>query len=323
MATPGRDVKLDIKRIESNRNFMNKIWNASRFVFMNREDVKPDANIQPKNDVNRWILSELNTCAEDVHKALEEYRFNEAAGTLYSFIWGTYCDWYVEAAKTSLYKGSAEDKRETQIVMLTALDGWLRLLHPICPFITEQIFQELHGDDARLVTDKWQTEYASDADASKRMQRIMDIVNAIRSIRGEMNVSPGKKIEAHFAVSDTLKAELAPHEKLLQSLAKLESIVWVDADAEVENAALAPLTELKIFLPLAGLVNVAEELARVSKNMEKIQKEMGGLSGRLNNEKFVASAPEAVVTKARADLAGLEAKLAELKASKVKLEALT
>jgi len=323
MATPGRDVKLDIKRIESNRNFMNKIWNASRFVFMNREDVQPDSSIQPNNDVNRWILSELNTCAEDVHKALEEYRFNEAANTLYSFIWGTYCDWYVEAAKTSLYKGSAEDKRETQIVMLTALDGWLRLLHPICPFITEQIFQELHGENARLVTDKWQTEYANDDEASSRMQRIMDIVNAIRSIRGEMNVSPGKKIEAHFAVSDALKAELEPHEKLLQSLAKLESIVWVDADAEVENAALAPLTELKIFLPLAGLVNVAEELARVSKNMEKIEKEMGGLSGRLNNEKFVASAPEAVVTKARADLAGLEAKLAELENAKAKLEALT
>lgn len=322
MATPGRDVKLDIKRIESNRNFMNKIWNASRFVFMNREDVKPDASIQPKNDVNRWLLSELNTCAQEVNKAFEEYRFNEAANTLYSFIWGTYCDWYVEASKVSLYKGDAEDKHETQVVMLTALDGWLRLLHPIAPFITESIFQELHGEDARLVTDEWRTEFAADEAATARMQRIMDIVNAIRSIRGEMNVSPGKKVEAHFAVSDALKAELEPQAKVLASLAKLESITWVAADAEVENAAIAPLSELKIFLPLAGLVNVAEELTRVAKNMEKIQKEMGGLSGRLNNVKFVDSAPEAVVTKARADLAELEAKLAELEASKVKLEAL-
>ncbi|MDQ7057007.1 MAG: valine--tRNA ligase [Ghiorsea sp.] len=322
MATPGRDVKLDIKRIESNRNFMNKIWNASRFVFMNREDVQPDSNIQPKNDVNRWILSELDTCAKEVHKALEEYRFNEAAGTLYSFIWGTYCDWYVEAAKTSLYKGDAADKRETQIVMLTALDGWLRLLHPICPFITEQIFQELHGDDARLVTDEWRTDFARDDEASKRMQLIMDMVNAIRSIRGEMNVSPGKKIQAHIAVSDALKAELAPQENLLKSLAKLETITWLDAHAEVENAAIAPLSTLKIFLPLAGLVNVEEELARVAKNIEKIEKEMGGLKGRLNNDKFVASAPEAVVTKARADLAALEAKINELQTAKTKLEAL-
>jgi len=323
MATPGRDVKLDIKRIESNRNFMNKIWNASRFVFMNREDVKPDANIQPKNDVNRWLLSELNTCANEVNKAFEEYRFNEAASTLYAFIWGTYCDWYVEASKVSLYKGDAADKHETQVVMLTALDGWLRLLHPIAPFITESIFQELHGEDARLVTDEWRTEFAADEAATTRMHRIMDIVNAIRSIRGEMNVSPGKKVEAHFAVSDALKAELEPQYKVLISLAKLESITWVAADAEVENAAIAPLAELKIFLPLAGLVNVAEELTRVAKNMEKIEKEMGGLSGRLNNAKFVDSAPEAVVTKARADLAELEAKLAELEASKVKLEALT
>jgi len=322
MATPGRDVKLDVKRIESNRNFMNKIWNASRFVFMNREDVKPDAHIVPKNDVNRWILSELNTCAKEVNKAFEEYRFNEAASTLYAFIWGTYCDWYVEASKVSLYKGDAADKHETQVVMLTALDGWLRLLHPIAPFITESIFQELHGEDARLVTGEWRTEFASDEAASARMQRIMDIVNAIRSIRGEMNVSPGKNVEAHFAVSETLKAELEPQAKVLASLAKLESITWVAADAEIENAAIAPLAELKIFLPLAGLVNVAEELTRVAKNMEKIQKEMDGLLGRLNNAKFVYSAPEAVVTKARADLAELEAKLAELEASKVKLEAL-
>ena len=150
MATPGRDVKLDIKRIESNRNFMNKIWNAARFVFMNRGDAKPDASIQPTLDVNRWILSELNSCAADVEKALTDYRFNEAAGTLYNFIWGNYCDWYVEAAKVALYGDDEAAKAETQIVMLTALDGWLRLLHPICPFITETLFQELHGADARL-----------------------------------------------------------------------------------------------------------------------------------------------------------------------------
>ncbi|MDX8400988.1 MAG: class I tRNA ligase family protein, partial [Gallionellaceae bacterium] len=234
----------------------------------------------------------------------------------------TYCDWYVEASKVSLYKGDAADKHETQVVMLTALDGWLRLLHPIAPFITENLFQELHGEDARLVTDEWRTEFASDQGAQARMQRIMDIVTAIRSIRGEMNVSPGKKVDAHFAVSDALKAELEPQAKVLASLAKLESITWIAADAEVENAAIAPLAELKIFLPLAGLVNVAEELTRVAKNMEKIDKEMGGLSGRLNNAKFVASAPEAVVSKARADLANLEAKRAELETSKAKLEAL-
>jgi len=322
MATPGRDVKLDVKRIESNRNFMNKIWNASRFVFMNRGDAKPDANIQPKNDVNAWILHELNKTAQEVEKALQEYRFNEAASSLYNFIWGNYCDWYVEAAKVSLYKGDEASKEETQIVMLTALDGWLRLLHPICPFITESLFQELHGDDARLVTADWKASFPSNEAASNRMQLVMDTVNAIRSIRGEMNVSPSKKIEAHIALDDALKAELEGHEAVLKSLAKLESIAWVAADTEVENAAIAPLAQLKVYLPLAGLVDVAEELARIEKAMEKAGKEADGLKGRLGNDKFVASAPEAVVTKAKADLAELEAKLAELEASKVKLQAI-
>ncbi|OIP99804.1 MAG: valine--tRNA ligase [Zetaproteobacteria bacterium CG2_30_46_52] len=322
MATPGRDVKLDVKRIESNRNFMNKIWNASRFVFMNRGDAKPDTNIQPNNDVNAWILHELNQTAQEVEKALQEYRFNEAAGALYNFIWGTYCDWYVEAAKVSLYKGDEASKEETQIVMLTALDGWLRLLHPICPFITESLFQELHGEEARLVTADWKASFPSNQAASNRMQLVMNTVNAIRSIRGEMNVSPSKKIEAHIALDDALKAELEGHEAVLKSLAKLESIAWVAADTEVENAAIAPLAQLKVYLPLAGLVDVAEELARIEKAMEKANKEVDGLKGRLGNDKFVASAPEVVVSKAKADLAELEAKLAELEASKLKLQAI-
>jgi len=322
MATPGRDVKLDIKRIESNRNFMNKIWNAARFVFMNRGDAKPDTSIQPNNDVNRWVLSELNTTAESVERALSEYRFNEAAGTLYNFIWGTYCDWYVEAAKVSLYKDDGAAKEETQIVMLTVLDGWLRLLHPICPFITETLFQELHGEDARLVTDDWHMTYSANAEASQRMQRVMDMVNSIRSIRGEMNVAPGKKIEAHIAVSEAIHAELEPQQRVLMSLAKLETLTWLPANAEVEQAAVAPLADSKIFLPLAGLVNVAEELSRIEKNIAKTSKDVAGLKARLSNPKFVASAPEAVVNKVRDDLAEGEAKLAELNTAQTKLQSL-
>jgi len=326
MATPGRDVKLDIKRIESNRNFMNKIWNAARFVFMNRGDAKPDASIKPNNDVNRWILSELNQTAQDVEKALQEYRFNEAAGTLYNFIWGSYCDWYVEAAKVSLYKDEGAAKEETQIVMLTVLDGWLRLLHPICPFVTETLFQELHGKDARLLTDDWNMVYAetdaANAGASQRMQRVMDMVNAIRSIRGEMNVSPSKKVEAHIAVSDAIRSELEPQQRVLMSLAKLESLTWIAMDAEVEQAAVAPMADVKIFLPLAGLVNVAEELARIEKNIAKISKDVGGLQGRLSNAKFVDSAPAAVVAKVRADLTDGKSTLAELEIAQKKLQAL-
>ena len=322
MATPGRDVKLDVTRIESNRNFMNKIWNAARFVFMNRGDAVPDASVQPESDVNGWILAELNTTANEVSSALQEYRFNEAAGVLYNFIWGTYCDWYVEAAKVSLYKDDEASKHETQVVMLTVLDGWLRLLHPICPFITETLFQELHGQDARLVSDTWVATYTADQEASRRMQRVMDMVNAIRSIRGEMSVAPGKKIELQVAVSDVVRAELEPQQRVLMSLAKVENVTWLAEGAEVEHAAVAPLSDVTLFLPLAGLVNVAEEMARVAKNSAKIESNIEKLKQRLSNEKFVGSAPEAVVSKVRADLLENEGKLAELRASEEKLKSL-
>ncbi|MDQ6994070.1 MAG: valine--tRNA ligase, partial [Mariprofundaceae bacterium] len=322
MATPGRDVKLDITRIESNRNFMNKIWNAARFVFMNRADAKPDASVQPKNDVNRWILSEFNQTANIVEKALKDYRFNEAATALYAFIWGTYCDWYVEAAKISLYKDEGEAKEETQVVMLTVLDGCLRLLHPICPFITETLFQELHSKDDLLVSDHWVVSFVDDAAATARMQRVMDMVSAIRSIRGEMNVAPSKKIDAVIAVSDDIRVELEPQQRILMSLAKLETLQWTDADMEVENAAVAPLEAVKVFLPLAGLVNVEEELSRVEKNMSKLQADVENLKKRLSNEKFVHNAPEQVVSKVRTDLLANESKLAELLLSQDKLKAL-
>ena len=322
MATPGRDVKLDVKRIESNRNFMNKIWNASRFVFMNREDAQPDANVKPESDVNRWILSELNSTAREVEKALAEYRFNEAAGALYSFIWGTYCDWYVEAAKVALYKGSDAEKRETQVVMLTALDGWLRLLHPICPFITETLFQELHGAEARLVVADWVGSYASDEPAVTRVNRVMEVVTAIRSIRGEMNVSPAKKIVARIAASEAVRAELESQQRELMSLARLESLEWLPEDANVDGAAVAPLFGATVFLPLKGLVDVAEELSRIEKNVAKVEKDVAGLEGRLSNQKFVDSAPEAVVAKVRSDLDENRAKLEELKAAEARLKAL-
>jgi len=322
MATPGRDVKMDVKRIESNRNFMNKIWNAARFVFMNRGDAVVDRAVKPESDVNRWILSELNATAREVEKALAGYRFNEAAGALYNFIWGTYCDWYVEAAKVSLYKGDEAEKSETQTVMLTALDGWLRLLHPICPFITEALFQELHGPDERLVISDWIGSYGSDDQAVSRMNRVMEVVSAIRSIRGEMNVSPGKKIMAQIAAPDVVRTELEAQQRTLMSLARLESLEWLPEGAEVEGAAVAPMADATVFLPLAGLVDVAEELARIEKNLARAEKDVASLEGRLSNQKFVDSAPEAVVAKVRTDLDENRARLEELKAARGRLQAL-
>ncbi|MDQ6972678.1 MAG: valine--tRNA ligase, partial [Mariprofundaceae bacterium] len=224
MATPGRDVKLDIERIASNRNFINKIWNAARFVFMNRGDAVPDASFVPKSDVNRWVLFELDACAREVDQALVEYRFNEAASSLYAFVWSVYCDWYVEAAKVDLYGEDESAKAETQTTMLTALDGWLRLLHPMCPYISETLWQTLHGESARLVSSDWLTQDWSGelfASAGTSMRHVMDVVSGIRSIRGEMNISPARQLLASVACGPELQALLAVQEQTLLSLARL------------------------------------------------------------------------------------------------------
>ncbi|MFQ5581252.1 MAG: valine--tRNA ligase [Mariprofundaceae bacterium] len=303
MATPGRDVKLDVKRIESNRNFMNKIWNAARFVFMNRADAGTDPEVVAERLENQWILTELYDVRGVVDAALADYRFNEAADALYHFIWDKYCDWYVEAAKVVLYGDDDAAKAETQVVMLTALDGWLRLLHPICPFISETLFQELHGPEARLITSAWAPlSRPQGDDAVLRMRKIIEVVNAIRSIRGEMNVSPGKKIDVKIAAVEDVQVELAVQQSLLMSLARIETLEWLDETAEVEGAAIAPLAYARVFLPLTGLVNVAEELARVEKNLAKLDKEIARLEGKLGNPKFRENAPEDIIAKVQAEL---------------------
>jgi len=314
MATPGRDIKLDTKRIESNRNFMNKIWNAARFVFMNRGDAAPDVHCKPTLEINRWIIGAFNDCMARVETDLAAYRFHEVATALYGFIWGHYCDWYVEAAKVSLYGDDEANKVETQVVMLTVLDGWLRLLHPVCPFITETLFRQLHGQDAMLVTASWPTPIRTEQ-AAPRMALLMDIVSAIRSIRGEMNVSPAKKVTASIAASDEVCVYLQTQEKLLKNLARIETLTWLPADSQVEGAAVAPLHECTVWLPLAGLVNVAEERARIHKNLARLQKTADKLHAKLSNARFLQNAPDAIVSKVREELMQCNNQKAELEAA--------
>ncbi|OIQ03995.1 MAG: valine--tRNA ligase [Zetaproteobacteria bacterium CG06_land_8_20_14_3_00_59_53] len=325
MATPGRDVKLDVERIGSNRNFMNKIWNAARFVFMNRGDASPAGDFVPTSDINRWVLFELDTCAREVDQALVEYRFNEAASSLYAFVWGVYCDWYVEAAKVALYGEDEAAKLETQITMLTALDGWLRLLHPICPFISEALWQTLHGESARLVSSTWvagswnSPEFAS---AAGSMRHVMQVVSGIRSIRGEMNISPARKLAASVACDAVLQADLAAHEDTIRALARLESLAWLPRDTELEGAAVAPLDGATVYVPLAGLVDVEEELARLDKAQAKLAKEIDKMAGRLSNPKYRDNAPAEVVEKAELELDGLRTRQGEIEAAIQRMHAL-
>jgi len=310
---------LDEGRIESNRNFMNKIWNAARFVLMNRGDAAVDYAFKPSLDINRWLLTELEGCRLEVEAALSSYRFNDAATALYNFIWGSYCDWFVEAAKVALYGDDAAAKQETQVVMLTALDGWLRLLHPLCPFITETLWQQLHGEDARLVTASWMQSVSVDAEAAARVQQTMAVVSAIRSIRGEMGVAPGKRIAVTIASTDAMRAALQGHQSLLHSLAKLASIAWVDDDTELEGAAVAPLGFAKVMIPIAGLVDVAEELVRLDKAVVKLTKDVTKLETKLANPKFCANAPAEIISKVKAELQEAGAKRDEILSAREKL----
>ena len=325
MATQGRDVKLDEKRIESYRNFMNKIWNAARFVFMNRDGAVPDAAFVPENDVNRWIMVELDACTREVQQALTEYRFNEAASALYNFIWGTYCDWYVEAAKVPLYGEDAAAKAETQVVMLTALEGWLRLLHPFCPFITETLWQELHGPEARLVTDRWpEARRIPEAMqvAARRMRHVKDLIAAVRSVRGEMNVNPGRRIVAAVACEQGMRADLSAHLDLIGNLARLDKLDWLEAGAELDGAAVMPLEGATLFLPLAGLVDVAEELARLAKQQTRLDKDIAIFEGKLGNANFRDNAPAVVVAEVEEKLDKARAARSEIESAMTRLHTL-
>ncbi len=323
MATPGRDIKLDVGRIAANRHFMNKIWNAARFVFLNRTGARTDPRIQPASDLNRWLLFELDACRGEVDKALREYRFHEAAATLYAFIWGVYCDWYLEAAKVALDGEDEEVERETRTAMLTALDGWLRLLHPICPHITEALWQGLHGDEARLVTAAWPSgrwngdEYEQ---AAGRFRRVKDVVAAIRSIRGEMNIAPGRRIRAAVACDDAARGNLETHRGLILNLARLEELQWLAQNEELHEAAVAPLAGMTVYVPLAGLVDVDEEVARLQKVRNKLDKEIERLETRLGNPQYRQKAPAEIVAAAAAELEDLRRRRAEIEESITRMQ---
>ncbi len=320
MATPGRDIKLDVQRIASNRHFMNKIWNAARFVFMNRGDASPDRGLRPTMEINRWIVGHLNRTIARVEADLAAYRFHEVASALYAFIWGHYCDWYVEAAKVSLYGEDEAAKAETRVVMLTVLDAWLRLLHPICPFITEALFRGLHGENAMLATAEWPKAWTVE-DASPHMDTLMDMVSAIRSIRGEMNVPPGRKVVAVVSAGEALQAFVAEQRGLLCALARVGELRFIAAGECVERAAVAPLSEATVYLPLAGLVDVDEELARIGKNLERLRKEEARMRAKLDNANFVERAPPAVVDKVRKELGQCQQKIDEMEAARARLQA--
>ncbi|RLA50254.1 MAG: valine--tRNA ligase, partial [Gammaproteobacteria bacterium] len=311
LASTGRDIKFDIGRIEGYKNFCNKIWNAARYVLMNCEN--EDCGTQSDTPVqlslaDRWIMSKLQDTEAEVARAIDNYRFDMASQALYEFIWNEYCDWYLELSKPVLWddNASAEAKRGTRRTLIRVLETWLRLLHPLMPFITEEIWQTVgplagkSGPTIMLqpypVADEKDVDSAANAD----IEWLKGVIVAVRNIRGEMNIPPGKELTVLLANGDERdKTRLEKNAPFLKKLAKLAGITWLSAGEEAPVAATALVGELEILVPMAGLIDKDAELARLAREIDKLKKDVSRIQGKLGNASFVDKAPAAVVTKER------------------------
>jgi len=309
LAAPGRDIKLSANRVEGSRNFATKIWNAARFCEMN--ECTFGAPFDPsgvEQTVNRWILGAMATCRMETARAIESYRFNEASQKLYQFIWGTYCDWYLEFSKPLLESDDATVQAETRATTAWVFEQILHLLHPFMPYLTEELFQRLvQKDGSSLMQQSWPavSEDMVDGATATEMDWVIRLITGIRSVRSEMNVPGGAKIPAMIGgMDDRSRDWLSIHENLVVRLARLEAID-VDGDAPTGSVQLVH-DSATVYLPLADIIDLDAEQARLKKEIAKSDGEIQNLSKKLGNEQFLAKAPEAVVEEQRERLTSEE-----------------
>lgn len=324
-STPGQDLRFRLERVEQARNFANKIWNASRFALMNLEGVKAeDIDLTGHlGTADRWILHRLNETVRDVTRLIDSYEFGETGRLLYNFIWDDLCDWYIEFSKLSLYGTDAAAKKKTQSVLAYVLDRTQRLIHPFMPFISEEIWQHLPHEGETITLASWPAENPAfeSPDAVREMELLMDAIRSVRNIRSEVNVPMSKKVELLIkpASSETQNI-LQRNEEYLKRFCNT-SLLQIDAEmAAPEKAMTAIITGAELFLPLAGLIDIAQELVRLDKELQSLHGEVERIEKKLGNEGFVAKAPAKVIEEEKAKLADYAdkrdkviARLAELK----------
>ncbi len=300
----GRDVRMSEERIEGYKYFINKVWNATRFSMMNLEDFKGDAAVSPGDLslADRWILSRLERTVADVIRGLDEYRFNDAAAALYQFVWHELCDWYLELIKPVLYGDRNAGRRAAQRTLLSVLTTSLKLLHPFMPFLTEEIWQHLVADGTSVMMSEFPKADTArfDPEAEEKMGLIMEVVTRIRNIRGEMNVAPSLKLKVTLAVQDRdLAAVLEGGRVTITNLANLEALTLTDRTEEPEGAATALAGSVRVYVFLAGVIDIAGERARLAKEIARIDKDMAVVARKLANPDFLAKAAEEIVAKER------------------------
>ncbi|OEU63357.1 MAG: valine--tRNA ligase [Desulfobacterales bacterium S5133MH16] len=307
-AAQGRDVKMSEKRVEGYRNFINKIWNAARFALTHLNKSYKNITTEPLSLVDRWILSRLYRVSGKVSEALESYRFNDAAGLLYNFVWHELCDWYLEAIKPTLYGKEGQNRQQATLsVLWRVLHDTLVLLHPFVPFITEEIWHKLPGTQGSIMKAAFPL-YADndnsiqrDEEAESNMRLISGIITGIRNIRGEMNISPSLSLAVSAQSQDeSTKKTIQQHRDMIINLARLKSLSVGNAVKRPKSAAMAVVNDATIFISLEGIVDFAKEIERLEKEINKLTNESATVSKKLNNEDFLRKAPVEVVEKVKA-----------------------
>ncbi|MGE5701396.1 MAG: valine--tRNA ligase, partial [Clostridia bacterium] len=306
--SPGNDQRFYWEKVEANRNFANKIWNASRFALMNLEGFTyEDIDLTGELSApDKWILSRLQATIADVTRLMDAYEFGESGRILYNFIWDDLCDWYIEMAKLSLYGDNAAAKKTTQSVLVTVLDQTLRLLHPFMPYMTEEIWQALPHQGESITVAAWPKadETRIYAEAEAEMALLMDVIRSVRNIRAEVNVPMSKKIELYIKPSDeTAYGRLKRGEDYLVRFCNPETLVIDSAISAPDKAMSAVVTGAELFLPLAALIDVEAEKKRLEKEVATLDAEVERIEKKLNNAGFMAKAPEKVIAEERAKLA--------------------
>ena len=307
--TPGNDMRFYMERVEANRNFANKIWNASKFVLMNLEGF--DESFVPSAEdytlADKWILEEYNKTVTNITNNLDKFELGEAASAVYDFIWNTYCDWYIELAKPRLYnKEGGRDRQTVQYLLVSILRHMMELLHPFMPFVTEHIWQHLPHEGESIMVAPWPSTLSMDgfSSAAAHMNVMMDGIKGIRNMRAEMNVPMGKRSEVILVpATEELKGILETHGDYFYTLGWAEKVTILSPDApKPENATVTVVNGLEVYLLLKDLIDADKEKERIAKEQATILKEIARLEGKLNNQGFLAKAPEAVVAKEKEKL---------------------
>ena len=305
-AAQGRDIKMSEKRVEGYRHFVNKIWNAARFASMHLKKDYSKLELKDISLADRWILSRLHGVTQDVSRALDTYRFNEAAACLYNFVWHEFCDWYLEAIKPILYKKSETEKESTRVVLWWVLRQTLVLLHPFMPFVTEEIYQQLPGTDGSIMQSIYPSDddgfqgAVPDSEAESKMELITGIITGVRNVRGEMNIPPSQMLHVTVQADDAgLRQTVELHREMITTLARLKSLVVETPGAKPAAAAASIMDNATAFVSLEGILDFEKEIRRLEKEIHKLSTELDPIAKKLSNENFLNKAPAEVIEKVK------------------------